>query len=325
MPERPRYDLSGKRVWVAGHNGMVGSAVVRRLRSEGCDVLTATRREADLRSRRDVDALLARLRPDAVVVAAAKVGGILANDTLPVDFLEDNLRIATSVIGAAARFEVGKLLFLGSSCIYPRAAAQPIIEGALLTGPLEPTNRWYALAKIAGLMLCQAYRRQYGCDFISAMPCNLYGPGDNFELGSSHVIPALMAKAHVARVSRSPVLPVWGTGRPRREFLYVDDLADGLVHLLKHYSDEPPINIGAGCDLTIAELVHEICKVVGFDGVPQFDPSRPDGTERKVLDVSRISALGWKATTPLRRGLQQTYSWYLENISKEGARVRASA
>jgi GDP-L-fucose synthase len=325
MPDGSHYDLSGKRIWVAGHTGMVGGAVVRRLAAERCEVVTATRRDADLRKRDDVDRLLARLRPNAVVVAAAKVGGILANDTHPVDFLEDNLRIATGVIGAAAQFGVEKLLFLGSSCIYPREAAQPITEDALLTGPLEPTNRWYAVAKIAGLMLCQAYRRQHGCDFISAMPCNLYGPGDNFDVRSGHVIPALMAKAHAARMSRSPVLDVWGTGRPRREFLYVEDLADALVHLLVHYSDERTINVGTGSDVTIAELVHEICKAVGFEGNPRFDPERPDGTVRKVLDVSRIEGLGWKARTPLHQGLQQTYGWYLDHIGKEGARVRASA
>ena len=325
MPDGAAYDLAGKRVWVAGHRGMVGSAVVRRLASEDCEIVTASRQQADLRDPQAVEGLLDRLRPDAVVMAAARVGGILANDSCPVEFLNDNMIIASNVISASARHKVGKLLFLGSSCIYPRDAEQPIREEALLGGPLEPTNRWYAIAKIAGLMLCQAYRRQYGCDFISAMPCNLYGPGDNFDVASGHVIPGLISKAFAAVTNDAPTLEVWGSGRPRREFLYVDDLADGLVYLLKRYSDEPPVNIGTGTDITIAELVQEICDVVGFRGTLQFDRNRPDGTPRKVLDVSRIGALGWRATTSLRAGLERTCEWYVEHYGREGVRARATA
>lgn len=322
MPDRPIYGLSGKRIWVAGHRGMVGSAVVRRLGSEGCEVVTASRHEADLRDARAVDALLDGLRPDAVVLAAARVGGILANDSYPVEFLNDNLMIASNVIAASARHGVGKLLFLGSSCIYPRDAQQPIREEALLSGPLEPTNQWYAVAKIAGLMLCQAYRREYGHDFISAMPCNLYGPGDNFDVQAGHVIPALMAKACEAHSSGARTLEVWGSGRPRREFLYVEDLADGLVFLLKHYSDEPTINVGTGTDLPIADLARLISEVVGFRGTLQFDGARPDGTPRKVLDTGRLTTLGWRPTTPLRRGLELTYQWYLEHHGREGVHAR---
>jgi GDP-L-fucose synthase len=312
MPEAPIFDLAGKRVWVAGHRGLVGSAVVRRLAQEPCEVLTAGRDVADLRRRDDVDALYASLQPDVVVLAAAKVGGILANNSFPVDFLHDNLAIANNVIAGAAESGVEKLLFLGSSCIYPREAPQPIREEALLTAPLESTNEWYAVAKIAGLKLCQAYRRQYGCDFISAMPTNLYGPGDNFDVASAHVIPGLLAKVRRAMEEDARTIEVWGTGRPRREFLYVDDLADALVHLLRHYSDEPPINVGTGSDVTIADLAWTICEAAGYSGGLQFDTSRPDGTMRKLLDVSRLHGLGWRAGTSLRDGLARTWRWYMD-------------
>jgi GDP-L-fucose synthase len=324
MSERRMFDLRGKRVWVAGHRGLVGSAVVRRLADEPCQVLTAGREEADLRDGSAVDALIARMRPDAIVLAAARVGGILANDTRPAEFLYDNLAIAANVIHAAARHEVGKLLFLGSSCIYPRAAKQPISEDALLSGPLEPTNEWYAIAKIAGLKLCQAYRRQHGLDFISAMPCNLYGPGDNFDLASSHVIPALIAKVREAQETGTPYLEVWGSGRPRREFLYVDDLADALVFLLRNYSDEPPVNVGTGEDITIAGLARDICEVAGFRGGLRFETSRPDGTPRKVLDVSRLDGQGWHSRIGLREGLERTWRWYLRNTERKPARVAAN-
>jgi GDP-L-fucose synthase len=292
---------------------MVGGATVARLRSEGCEIVTATRAEADLRDPAQVADVFGRLAPDVVVVAAARVGGILANDTYPADFLTDNLLIATNVIAAAAGSGVEKLLFLGSSCIYPREAPQPIREEALLTGPLEPTNQWYAIAKIAGIMQCQAIRRQHGRDFISAMPCNLYGPGDKFDTEGGHVIPALMAKAHRARIEGRKSLDVWGSGRPLREFLYVDDLADAIVFLLRHYSAEAPINVGTGEDISIAGLSSMIRGVVGLEAELRFDASLPDGTPRKVMDVSRIRALGWEARTPLEQGLRETYRWYLDH------------
>ncbi|HZD26113.1 MAG TPA: GDP-L-fucose synthase [Alphaproteobacteria bacterium] len=309
MPEA-LYELAGKRVWVAGERGMVGSAILRRLESERCTLLHATRTEVDLTRQQETEAWLAQARPQAVVVAAARVGGIHANNSFPADFLYDNLAIETNVIHAAWQAGVEKLLFLGSSCIYPREAPQPIPESALLSGPLERTNEWYAVAKIAGIKLCQAYRRQHGCDFISAMPTNLYGPGDNFDPVGGHVIPALMLKAHQAKLARASHLQVWGSGRPRREFLHVDDLADAAVRLLSHYSDEEIVNVGTGEDLPIRELAELICEVVGFDGELRFDPSMPDGTPRKVLDVSRMRALGWTASTGLREGLAQTYDWF---------------
>jgi GDP-L-fucose synthase len=311
------YTLRSKRVWVAGHRGLVGSALVRRLQGEDCEILTARRAEVDLRAPDQLDRWMRESKPDAVFMAAARVGGIHANDTRPADFMYDNLMIATNVVEAARRHGVEKLLMLGSSCIYPRLAPQPIPEDALLTGPLEPTNQWYALAKIAAIKLCAAYRRQHGCDFISAMPTNLYGPGDNFDLMSSHVVPALIAKAHEAKLRHAPSLEVWGTGRALREFMFVDDLADGLVFLMQHYSDEPLINIGTGTDLPIADLAAMIGEVVGFRGMLRFDTHRPDGTPRKVMDVSRLTALGWRARTPLREGLEQTYRWYVDNIARE--------
>lgn len=307
------YNLRGKRVWVAGHHGMVGSAIVRRLASEDCHVLAVGRERADLRRQEQVEAWVEEARPQAVFLAAAKVGGILANDSRPAEFIYDNLMIEANIIEAARRFGVEKLLFLGSSCIYPRLAPQPMQEDALLGGPLEPTNQWYAVAKIAGIKLCQAYRRQYGCDFISAMPTNLYGPGDNFDLTSSHVLPALMAKAHACKGLLSPVLEVWGSGRPRREFLHVDDLADAAVHLMRRYDGESAINVGTGEDVTIAELAGLVCETVGFRGRLRFDAGKPDGTPRKLLDVSRLAALGWRAKIGLREGVAATYRWFVEN------------
>jgi GDP-L-fucose synthase len=311
------YDLTAKRVWVAGHNGMVGSALVRRLQQVDCRLLTVSRRDLDLTRQRDVEAWVDEHRPQAVFLAAAKVGGIVANDSAPVDFLYDNLAIATNVMHAAAAVRVEKLLFLGSSCVYPKFAPQPIKEEALLTGPLEPTNQWYAIAKIAGLKLCQAYRRQQGCDFISAMPTNLYGPRDNFDLTTSHVIPALIRKAHEAKIRNDAQLVIWGSGKPRREFLHVDDAADALLHLMTSYSGESHLNVGCGTDMTILELASRIAGVVGFHGNIATDPSKPDGTPRKLLDVSKLSDLGWRPKIPLDEGIAGTYRWFLENVVSE--------
>lgn len=317
------FDLRGKRVFVAGHRGMVGSAIVRRLAAEDCEILTVGRDGIDLLDQAGVRRWMADHRPDAVVMAAAKVGGILANDRFPADFLYENIELQTNVIEAAFRSEVGKLLFLGSSCIYPKFAPQPIPEDALLTGPLEPTNEWYAIAKIAGLKLCQAYRRQHGVDYISAMPTNLYGPGDNFHLESGHVIPALMRKAHEAKQAGHKSLQVWGSGKPMREFLHVDDAADALVFLLKTYTGESHINVGTGQDITIAELARTVASVVGGDAKITFDTTKPDGTPRKLLDVSRLFATGWRPRYSLRSGLEQTYAWFLRHI--ESGQVRLSA
>ena len=307
------YALSGKRVWVAGHRGMVGSAIVRRLEGEGCEILTVTRAEVDLRRQEEVEDWMASARPHAVFLAAATVGGILANDTRPAEFLYDNLAIETNILHASRRAKVETLLFLGSSCIYPRLAPQPMREEALLTGPLEPTNQWYAIAKIAGIKLAEAYRRQYGADFISAMPSNLYGPGDNFDLEASHVVPALIAKTHAAKERGADAVEIWGTGTPRREFLYVDDLADALVFLMRRYSGEEHVNVGTGTDVTIRELAELIAKVVGFQGRMRFDPAKPDGTPRKLLDVSKLTRMGWTATTPLEEGLRRSYRWFLDH------------
>lgn len=308
------YDISGKRVWVTGHRGMVGSAVVRRLSRESSDVLTAEHAALDLRRQGDVEAWMTANRPQVVVIAAAKVGGIQANATYPADFLYDNLAIEANVIHAAIKSGVEKLLFLGSSCIYPREAPQPMAEEALLTGPLEPTNEWYAVAKIAGIKLCQAYRRQHGCDFISAMPTNLYGPGDNFHPTDSHVPAALLRRLHEAKESGLSEVTVWGSGRPRREFLHVDDLADACMFLLKAYSGELHVNVGTGEDVTIAEFAEMVRRVVGWEGRLVYDTSRPDGMPRKVLDVSRLTAMGWRAKTPLEDGLRGYYRWFLDNI-----------
>jgi GDP-L-fucose synthase len=312
---QPDYELAGKTVFVAGHRGLVGSALVRRLHEEDCRVLTANRAELDLLRQDAVEQWMAQHRPQAVFVAAATVGGILANDTRPAEFLYDNLAIETNLIEASRRAGVEKLMFLGSSCIYPRLAAQPMSEDSLLTGPLEPTNQWYAVAKIAGIMLCRAYRRQYGCNFVSAMPTNLYGPGDNFDLNASHVVPALIAKAHAVRTGQTKDLVVWGSGSPLREFMYIDDLADALVFLMKHYNAEEHINVGVAEEVTIRQLATEIAKIVGVDAALRFDPSKPDGTPRKLMDSERLFAMGWRPKTSLAEGLRRTYAWYRDNIA----------
>ncbi|WP_439541958.1 GDP-L-fucose synthase [Hyphomicrobium sp.] len=305
------YGLAGKRVWVAGHRGMVGSAIVRRLANEHCEVLTVGRDQLDLKRQDEVEAWVKQARPQAVVLAAAKVGGIFANDTAPADFLYDNLMIEANIVRAAYEAGVEKLMFLGSSCIYPKAAPQPIVEEALLTGPLEPTNEWYAIAKIAGLKLCQAYRRQHGVDYISAMPTNLYGPGDNFDLTTSHVLPALIRKAHDAKIAGQDKLVIWGTGTPKREFLHVDDCADACVHLMKHYSGETHVNVGSGTDLTILDLTRLVCDVVGFKGAIEHDLSKPDGTPRKLMSGEKLRALGWSPKVALEDGIRQTYVEFL--------------
>jgi len=307
------FDLTNKRIWVAGHRGMVGRAVGRALADEPCEVLTVDRQSCDLTRQSEVESWMADNKPDAIILCAARVGGILANDTYPADFIYDNLMIESHIIAAAHQQKTEKLLFLGSSCIYPKMASQPISEQALLTGDLEPTNEWYAIAKIAGIKLCQAYRKQHGCDFISAMPTNLYGPYDNFDLQSSHVIPALMRKCHEAKISGAESMEVWGSGKVMREFLHVDDCAAGIVYLLKHYSDHEHVNLGTGEDVTITQLVETIQHVVGFDGTLRFDTSKPDGTPRKLLDVSKINQLGWTHTTTLAQGLADTYQWFLDN------------
>jgi len=320
LPMPVLFPLAGKRIWVAGHRGMLGSAVVRRLQNEDCVILMADRTAADLRRQDQTEAWVEAARPDAIIVVAGKVGGILANTTYPAEFLYDNLMIATNVIEAARRAGVAKLLYVGSSCIYPKHAPQPIVEDALLSGPLEPTNEWYAIAKIAGIKLCQAYRRQYGCDYISAMPTNLYGPGDNFDLQSSHVLPALLRKAHDAKLAGDPEIVVWGSGSPLREFLHVDDCADALVYLLKTYSDEQHVNVGSGEEISILALVHLIAKVVGFRGGVCRDLSKPDGTPRKLMSADRLRAMGWSPRMDLEAGIMATYSWFVEHVA-DGAMV----
>ncbi len=307
------FDLNGKTIWVAGHRGMVGSALVRRLQSEDCTVLTAGREDLDLVRQPDVEAWLADNKPDGVFLAAARVGGILANDTRPADFLYDNLTIEANIIHGAFKAGVSKLLFLGSSCIYPRMAPQPLTEDALLSGPLEPTNQWYAVAKIAGIKLCQAYRLQHNCDFISVMPTNLYGPGDNFDLQSSHVLPAFIRKIHQAKADNVPSVEIWGTGTPKREFMHVDDLADACVHLMRVYSGIDHINVGVGEDIAIRDLATLIADVIGYKGDFHYDSSKPDGTPRKLLDVSALAAQGWASRIGLRDGIAATYRWFLEN------------
>ncbi|MBW0152529.1 MAG: GDP-L-fucose synthase [Phenylobacterium sp.] len=322
MPSEVIYPLKGKRIWVAGHRGMVGSAVVRRLASEDCEVLIAGRDQLDLRRQAAVEAWMDQARPDAVILAAAKVGGILANDTYPADFLYENLMIEANIIHAAHRADVAKLLFLGSSCIYPKEAAQPILESALLTGPLEPTNEWYAIAKIAGIKLAQAYRRQHGRDFISAMPTNLYGPGDNFDLNTSHVLPALIRKAHEAKIAGANHITIWGTGAPRREFLHADDCADALVFMLQRYSDHEHVNVGSGEDITILDLARLVCDVVGFEGDIRTDPSKPDGTMRKLMSGERLRAMGWVPKISLLDGSKDAYrDWRDFNSTPRGATV----
>ncbi len=298
-------------IFVCGHNGLVGSAIARRLRAEGANrLLLRTRSELDLQRQADVERFFAEQRPQYVFLAAAKVGGIEANRSHPAQFLRDNLQIQTNIIDAAQRHGTRKLLFLGSSCIYPRLAPQPMPEDCLLTGPLEPTNQWYAIAKIAGLKMCQAYRREFQFDAICAMPTNLYGPGDNFSLVDSHVLPALLRKCHEARLRQADAVEVWGSGAPRREFLHVDDLADACVFLMRQYSDEAPVNVGWGTDISIAELARLVADTVGFRGELRFDRSKPDGTPRKLLDTSRLSALGWQPKIALEAGLASTYEWF---------------
>lgn len=309
------FPLKGKRIWVAGHRGMVGSALVRRLKREDCEVLTAGRDVLNLTRQEQTEAWLTETKPEAVIIAAAKVGGIHANNSQPAQFLYDNVMIEANVIHGAYQVGVQKLLFLGSSCIYPKLAPQPMPEECLLESQLEPTNQWYAIAKIAGIKLCQAYRRQYGVDFISAMPTNLYGPGDNFDLMSSHVAPAFIAKMHRAKLDHAESVEIWGSGNPKREFLHVDDLADACVHLLKTYSDELHINIGCGEDLSIADLAETVRKIVGFEGLLAYNPEQPDGTPRKLLDISRIRALGWTPTINLEDGLRNAYRWYQDEIA----------
>jgi GDP-L-fucose synthase len=301
-------------VFVAGHRGLVGGAIVRRLRAEGAtDLVLRTSAELDLRDARAVDAFFAEERPSQVYLAAARVGGIHANDTYPADFIRDNLQIQTAVIDAAWRHGTRKLLFLGSSCIYPRLAPQPMPESCLLTGPLESTNEWYAIAKIAGLKMCQAYRKQYGFDAIAAMPTNLYGPGDNFHPQNSHVLPALIRRFHEAKHGGAERVVVWGTGTPRREFLYVDDLADACVWLMKNYSSPDLVNVGWGVDVSIRELAERVAGVVGYRGAIEFDATKPDGTPRKLLDVTRLKSLGWQPSVDLDAGLRRTYDWFLAN------------
>jgi GDP-L-fucose synthase len=314
MARAAEFDLAGKRVWVAGHRGLVGSAIVRRLASEECEVLTVGREAVDLRVPGAVQAYVADARPDAIFMAAAKVGGILANDTYAAEFLHENLMIAANVTEASRQGGVGKMLFLGSSCIYPKLAPQPIKESSLLTGPLEPTNEWYAVAKIAGIKLAQAYRKQYGCDFISALPTNLYGPGDNYDLNTSHVLPALIRKAHEAKAAGADHITIWGTGAPLREFMHADDCADACVFLLKRYSDAEPINIGVGEDIAIVDLARLACGVVGFAGEIRTDPSKPDGTPRKLMDNSRLLALGWAPRIGLEDGVRSAYAAFLATL-----------
>ncbi|MCO6384611.1 GDP-L-fucose synthase [Oceanicola sp. 502str15] len=305
--------LAASRIWVAGHRGMVGGAVARRLEAEGCKVIRAGRDVVDLVNQRAVNVWLAETRPDAIVLAAAKVGGIQANDTRPVDFLYENLMIEANIIHAAHECDVERLLFLGSSCIYPKMAPQPIPEDSLLTGPLESTNEWYAIAKIAGIKLVQAHRKQYGRKWISAMPTNLYGPGDNYDLQSSHVLPALLRKFHEAKVRGDKEVVVWGSGKPLREFLHCDDLADALVFLLQNYDDYEHINVGSGVEVSIRELAETIAEVVGYDAELVFDDSKPDGTPRKLMDSSRLHALGWNNIRSLKDGIRSTYEEVLKN------------
>jgi GDP-L-fucose synthase len=307
------YALHGKRVFVAGHRGMVGAAIARRLAAEGADILTVSRKEVDLRSQAEATDWIVREKPQAVFLAAAKVGGILANNTFPADFLYDNLMIEANIIHASHLAGVEKLLFLGSSCIYPKFAPQPITEDALLTGPLEPTNEWYAIAKIAGIKLAEAYRKQHGADYISAMPTNLYGPGDNFDLNSSHVMPAIIRKAHEAKLRGDSEIVIWGTGTPRREFLHVDDCADACVHLMKVYSDDTHVNVGSGEDVTILELTEMVCEAVGFTGRIVHDLTKPDGTPRKLMSADKLRGLGWKPSIALKDGIAQAYRWFLDN------------
>jgi GDP-L-fucose synthase len=312
------FDLTHKRIYVAGHRGMVGSAMLRRLAACRCEAITAGRDEVDLERQDQTEAFLAGTRPDVVVVAAAKVGGIHANSVYPAEFIGKNLAIALNIIQSSYKAGVQKLLFLGSSCIYPKFARQPMSEDELLTGPLEPTNEWYAVAKIAGIKLCQAYRRQYGLDFISAMPTNLYGPGDNYHPDNSHVVPALIRRVHQSKQDGAPAVNVWGTGTPRREFLFIDDLADACVFILEHYSGESHLNVGSGQEVTIADFAKLVAEIVDYKGKLVFDTSRPDGTPRKLLDSSKLIEMGWRPRTSLREGLELTYSEFLAGNYRVG-------
>jgi GDP-L-fucose synthase len=307
------FNLTGRRVWVAGHRGMAGSAITRRLAREDCELITATRSELNLLRQADVDAWMADRKIDVIFLAAATVGGIQANTVRPGEFLYENLVIETNIIHAARNTSVKKLLFLASSCIYPRMAEQPMREEALLTGALEPTNEWYALAKIAGIKLCQAYRRQYGCNYVSVMPTNLYGPGDRYDAEGGHVVAALIMKIHAAKITNSKTVELWGSGMPKREFLFSEDLADACVFVMKNYSDEMFLNVGTGHDITIMELAQSIAKVVGWQGTFTFNRSKPDGMPRKLLDVSRLRALGWSASTDFETGMKYAYEWYVAN------------
>ena len=312
------FDLRGKRIYVAGHTGLAGSAIVRRLASEGCEVLTAKREDLDLTQQDATEKWIATAKPDAVFLAAARVGGIYANDAFPADFLADNLAIAVNVLRAALAVKVKKLMFLGSSCVFPRNAPQPMTEDLLLTGALEPTNEWYAVAKIAGLKLAEAYRRQFGADFVSVMPTNLYGPGDNYHPENSHVPAALIRRFHEAKMKGAGEVVVWGTGKPKREFLAADDLGDACIFVMKHYSGDGFLNVGTGHEVSIEEFARLVAEIVGYRGKLVFDTNRPDGPPRKLLDISKISALGWTAKTPLRVGLQAAYNDFLAR----GADVR---
>jgi GDP-L-fucose synthase len=307
-------DLNSK-IYIAGHRGMVGSAIVRELHIKGyTNLIFKTSNELDLRNQNDVNSFFSIEKPNYVFLAAAKVGGILANETYPAEFLYDNLMIEANVIQAAHLYKVKKLLFLGSSCIYPKFANQPISEDELLKGDLEPTNEAYAIAKIAGIKLCKFYRKQHGCDFISVMPTNLYGINDNFDLNSSHVLPALLRKFHEAKIHNSPSVTLWGSGKPKREFLYVDDLAEACLHLMIKYSDESHLNVGTGEDITINDLANMVKAIVGYEGKILYDNTKPDGTPRKLLDVTKLTNLGWKAKTNLQLGIQKVYQWYLASI-----------
>ncbi len=314
------FSLSGKRVFVAGHRGMVGSALMRALEKKDCVLIVGGRDKVDLRRQNETEHFLKDECPDLIFVAAATVGGIMANSTRPAEFLYDNLVIETNIIEGARQANVSKLVFLGSTCIYPKLAEQPIREDSLLTGPLEPTNEWYAIAKIAGIKMCDAYRRQYGCDFISAQPTNLYGPYDNYDLQNSHVVPALMRKMHEAKLSQSKEVEIWGSGKPLREFLHVDDLANALIFLAEHYSEEGHVNVGTGEEISIGGLADVLADIVGFKGDLVFNTEKPDGTPRKLTDVTKINSLGWKASIALREGLTDSYAWFLEHVVKNELR-----
>ncbi len=316
------YSLKGKKIWVAGHTGMVGKAVTKHLINESCDILTCNREEIDLRRQHEVECWINENSPDAIIIAAATVGGINANKSYPAKFLYDNLMIETNIIHGAHKADVTKLMMLGSSCIYPKYAPQPISEYDMLSGPLETTNRWYAIAKISGVMLCQAYREEYGHNFISAMPTNLYGPGDLFNTDTSHVIPALLMRFNEAKKTDQKSITVWGSGKPRREFLHCDDLADALIHTLKYYSDSEPLNIGSGLDITIAELAYLIADIVGFEGEILFDSSMPDGTPKKLLNSQRLSQTGWHPKISLRDGLLDTFLWYQKALIDGIVRIK---